>query len=73
MSGRPKTETQKVGPEDSLAPIGDVYRLMIENCSDITFTVGLDHHFTWVSPNLKSILGWDEGDFLGKNSVDFVH
>lgn len=49
------------------------YRLMAENSSDVISTSRADGVYTYVSPAVRRILGWEPEDLLGRRPSDFLH
>ena len=61
--------------ERALIKSENQFRLIAENTSDniaIT-TFDLKAQYTYVSPSLKSVFGYDPEDLIGKSFFDFVH
>lgn len=48
------------------------YRMLAEYSSDVVFASD-DGVLCWVSPSVKSVLGWRPSDMVGKHISDFVH
>ncbi|NTU70776.1 MAG: diguanylate cyclase [Coriobacteriia bacterium] len=48
------------------------FRLLAENSSDAVLLIN-DDVLEWVSPAIKQLLGWDPGEWVGRNATDFVH
>jgi PAS domain S-box-containing protein len=68
-SGRSKTPILKktVSEEDKL------FRIIIENSSDIIAIVGLDGKLEFISPSIKRILGSNPEDLIGERFTQFIH
>ena len=68
-SGRSKTPILKktVSEEDKL------FRIIIENSSDIIAIVGLDGKIEFLSPSIKRILGSNPKDLIGKRFTQFIY
>ncbi len=49
------------------------FRMLAEHASDAITRNGLDGRFTYVSPAIKVILGYEPADLLGKLPRDFTH
>ncbi|MFZ5558126.1 MAG: EAL domain-containing protein [Pseudomonadota bacterium] len=49
------------------------YRHLIEQSGDIIATLDAAGHVTYVSPNIRSRLGYDRAFFLGRRVLEFVH
>ena len=49
------------------------YRTLVENSSDIIFSLDIDGNFDYISPAWKTILGHEQSDVLGRNFREFIH
>ena len=48
------------------------YRLLTANSYDTAIRVTDQGEVTWISPSIKSLLGWDPGEWIGRPVTDFV-
>lgn len=48
------------------------FRLLAENSSDVVVR-RRNGVIAWVSPSLKTMLGWQPSDWIGRDGMDFVH
>ena len=48
------------------------YRLLAQNAADVIWTVTPELIFTYVSPSVQSVLGYDEQDLIGRNILEFI-
>lgn len=55
-----------------LAASEEHYRLLTENAYDTAVRITDDHRVLWVSPSLKTLLGWDPAEWTGRSLADFV-
>jgi diguanylate cyclase (GGDEF)-like protein/PAS domain S-box-containing protein len=51
---------------------GDHYRLLIEQSSDVVFTIDADGAFDWVSPTSLRVTGWAPEELIGRQALDVV-
>ncbi|MBU0462119.1 MAG: PAS domain S-box protein [Proteobacteria bacterium] len=51
----------------------EYFRALIENATDIVIITDSKGKFIYASPSIKSVLGYDPDDMIGKNSFDFIH
>jgi len=49
------------------------YRMLVENISDVIFEVNSHGSVTYVSPVAKEILGYDQGEIVGRNFIELVY
>lgn len=56
---------QRVRAEDQL-------RLIADHASNVVYTAGSDGLVTWVSPNVTRVLGWTQGDLVGRVIEDLL-
>jgi len=48
------------------------YRMLVENCQDIIFTLDIKTNFTYISPIWSSIMGYSAEQVIGKSFDSFV-
>ncbi|MBE8966129.1 PAS domain S-box protein [Nostocales cyanobacterium LEGE 12452] len=49
------------------------YRQLVENISDLIFSMSVQGLFTYVSPQYKNVLGWEPSDLLGQTFAPLLH
>jgi len=49
------------------------FRGLVENANDLIFSLSSEGHFTYLSPKLTDLLGYDTSDFLGKYFTELMH
>jgi len=50
-----------------------MYRVLANNSSDLICLNELDSTFVYVSPSLKTLLGYDQSDLINRVVFDFIH
>lgn len=63
----------RVKAAERLVEAEERYRLLAENSSDAVFSASPDAVFTYVSPSVTGLLGWQPDDMVGCTPVDFMH
>ncbi|MCH7402146.1 PAS domain S-box protein [Belliella kenyensis] len=49
------------------------YRTLVEESTEIIFSVGIDMTLIYVSPNVKQFLGFEAHEVIGDNLINFLH
>ncbi|MBW3469404.1 PAS domain S-box protein [Arthrospiribacter ruber] len=49
------------------------YRKLVEESTEIIFSINLDLEFTYVSPNVKQFLGYEVEEVINKNLIHFLN
>lgn len=65
------TETKKV--EKELRQNEEKFQLLIENATDLTTVLDNEGKIKYESPSVKSMLGYEQEELLGRKAFDFVH
>jgi len=68
-----KDITHELEIAEALQKTKDLYRLIMENTSDLIATLKFDSTYTYLSPSHKKIIGYSAKDLIGKRGFDFVH
>jgi diguanylate cyclase (GGDEF)-like protein/PAS domain S-box-containing protein len=58
---------------EALAASEQQYRLLAENASDVVYRTDLQARCVWISPSVKTTLGWEPNELLGRAMVELVH
>ncbi len=64
---------QKEDAEATTRLSEDRFRSLIQNSSDVTLVIGPGRLFTYVSPAVTQLLGFDPADLEGRPASEFVH
>ncbi|GET39816.1 PAS domain-containing sensor histidine kinase [Microseira wollei] len=59
--------------EAALAESEAKFRRFVEDASDIIHSLAPDGKFTYISPNVTEILGYEMEEMIGKSFVPFIH
>jgi two-component system, NtrC family, sensor kinase len=49
------------------------FRRLVESANDLTYMIGLDGHFTYLSPQFRDMWGYELADFEDKSFAEIVH
>ena len=49
------------------------YRDLLQNLSDVVVEMSVDGTFMYVSPQIRTMLGYNESEVIGKSGLDFIH
>lgn len=59
--------TEKYASQEALKESEVKFRFLVENATDIVFTINLEGFLTYISPSIKKFGGYDEIEILGKH------
>ena len=63
---------KRIVSEEALRVSKEKYRSLVETSSDWIWEVDQDGVYTYASPKIKDILGYEPADFIGKRPFDFM-
>ena len=49
------------------------FRLLVENSYDIIYEIDREGVFTFISPSVGRLLGWESSQLKGRSAFDFIH
>ncbi len=67
-----KEVSERKKAEEALKKSEEKFRALVETSSDIIWEVNQDGKFTYISPNVKDIWGYEKKEVIGKTPFDFV-
>lgn len=73
MDGVNRDITEKKIAEEARANADKRFRELIENSKDGIALSSKDRKFTYISPAIREILGYDPEELIGKNTYDYFH
>lgn len=65
--------TYKIDAQNAVIASENKFRSLVENASDIIFSLDLEGRFTYISPKSKNSLGYEPSDFLNKPFTLLIH
>ena len=65
--------TELRGAQERLTESEQRHRLMVEGASDIVTMMDRDGVFTYLSPSIRHVLGYAEGELLGHSVLEIAH
>jgi len=65
--------TERKLSEEILKENEEKYRTLVENISEVLFTLTPEGHFTYFSPRIKAITGYNTDELIGKHFKDFIY
>lgn len=65
--------TERILAEEKLKESEERYKLITENSNDIVSLMDLKGNYVFISPSIKDTMGYEPIEFIGRNTLDFVH
>lgn len=65
--------TDKKKAIDALKQSENKYRMLVENVSDVLFTLKPDGTISYISPTVKNLTGYEAEDYIGNHFSAFIH
>ena len=59
--------------EQALLETEDRYRQLVENAYDLVTEVSTDARYVWVSPNYRTVMGYEPEELVGRSILDHIH
>lgn len=63
---------QRIRSEQALRKAEEKYRSLVESISDVAWEVDSEGRFTYISPRIQDMMGYEPGDFIGKTIEGFL-
>jgi two-component system, cell cycle sensor histidine kinase and response regulator CckA len=64
--------TERIKAESSLRASQERFRALIETTSDWVWEIDSDSRYTYVSPRVRDLLGYEPAEVLGRRPMDFM-
>ncbi len=71
--GSARDATAEVEAQRALVRSESMFRLLAENSADIVFRADPTMVIEWVSPSVRSTIGWQPDDFVGHRITEWIH
>ena len=65
--------TERKNAEEEKREAEERYRTLIEHSYDIIAETDIDGSFLYINPTFSEVLGYEEGELLGKNVFEHIH
>jgi len=73
FAARASAEIERKQTEAALTESEAKFRRMVEDASDLIYSIGLDGSFTYLSPQFKEMFGYNPVQFLGRSFMPLIH
>jgi len=73
MAGSLTDITERKRVEAALVESEQRFRALIEHSSDLISLIARDGTFTYLGPSVKSIMGYDPAELVGRHALEIVH
>ena len=65
--------SDRIAAAQAMAESEARYRLLAENSTDVIGCYGADATFTFMSPAIRAVLGYEPEELVGRRTTDFMH
>ena len=65
--------TDQVEIEEKLRKSEAKFRDLVENINDVIYSADVNGEITYISPSIKSVMGYDPSEIIGNNFSKYIH
>jgi PAS domain S-box-containing protein len=73
MIGAMHDDTERRKAEDELVLSEQRFKELVQNGSDLISIMDEEGNYSFISPTIKKIMGYDPGSLMGKSAFQFIH
>ena len=63
---------KRISYENALKESEEKYRNLVENINDVAWEIDTEGRFTYISPKIRDMMGYEPSEFIGKTIVTFL-
>jgi PAS domain S-box-containing protein len=68
-----RSKSERKNMEEALRESEDFYRSRVEAINDVAYSINSSGEFTYISPVVKNVLGYEPDEMTGRHFLEFAH